>query len=202
VRAADHAELETRVRAYQREHAAAPADVGADLQAAQESKARAERMAEETRVAGDLERAEALHAVAGQDSARGAELTQRQAARDAWEQQTAASRDAARAAQEELGRRGVEPERNEPPTAPVPETEPEPPVGSLGEALADMERNIEALEAKMDAEAGQRQALGEAYDVRPPAVEAEAEADTSWAPAERVDPSTWQPEAEEIEAGA
>jgi hypothetical protein len=204
VRTVDRGELETRVRVHERERAAAPADVGADLQAARESKARAERMAEEARAEGDIERAESLQAVAGEDSGRGAELTQRQAVRDEWDQRTAPTREAARSAQQELTRRGVEPETARPATTAPATPEPEPLAGSLGEALADMDRNIQALGAKLDAEAEQREALREAYDAHPPAAEAEAEAeaDTSWAPAARVDPAEWEPQAEEIEAGA
>jgi hypothetical protein len=213
------AELETRVRGWRRENEAAPRDVADELQRAREMQIRAERQAQEAEAAGDADLAEGSRSVAAEEATRAAGLGKLQNVRDEWDGITTPARERARAAQQELQRRGIDAETTERPAKPEPvtaevgepttEPQPEPASEATGagqkparmslaaelaqdeENLRRFERGLDAVRAQREADEAARQADAADYTERQQAAaQAETEA-YAWAPAARVDADAW-----------
>ena len=116
VRAKSRAELEGTVHAYTRAAETAPPDMSRQLDYHRKQAAGLERQAEQAEADGDAQLASDSRAAAAEESRQADELSAAQDARDAWDRAHEAKRLAARAARQELDRRGIEPEpeRSEP----------------------------------------------------------------------------------------
>ncbi len=116
VRRASQAELEGTVRVYTRAAAAAPPDMSRQLDYYRKQAAGLQRQAEQAEADGDMQLAGDSRAAATEETRQADGLSKAQDIRDAWDRQHEANRLAARAARQELDRRGIttEPGRNEP----------------------------------------------------------------------------------------
>ena len=116
VRRASQAELEGTVRVYTRAAAAAPPDMSRQLDYYRKQAAGLQRQAEQAEADGDMQLASDSRAAAAEETRQADGLSNAQDIRDAWDRQHEANRLAARAARQELDRRGItaEPDRNEP----------------------------------------------------------------------------------------
>jgi conjugative relaxase-like TrwC/TraI family protein len=116
VRGASRADLEGTAHAYTRAAQAAPPDVSGQLDRHRHQAAALERQAEQAEAEGNAQLARDSRAAAAEQTTQAAELSATQDARDSWDQAHEAQRLAARAARQELGRRGItpEPEQREP----------------------------------------------------------------------------------------
>ena len=116
VRAKSRAELEGTVHAYTRAAQTAPPDMARQLDYHHKQAAGLERQAEQAEADGDAQLASDSRAAAAEKSGQANELSAAQDTRDAWNRAHESKRLAARAARQELGRRGIEPEpgRREP----------------------------------------------------------------------------------------
>ena len=113
-RAQSRAELEGTVHAYTRAAQTAPPDMARQLDHHRQQAAGLERQAEQAKADGDAQLAAGSRAAAAEETRQANELSAGQDTRDAWDQAHEANRLAARAARQELDRRGIEPERREP----------------------------------------------------------------------------------------
>ena len=109
-RAKTRAELEGTVRAYVRAAETAPADLSRQLGYHRQQVAGLERQAEQAEADGDARLANDSRAAAAEETRQASELSAAQDTRDAWDQAHQDQRLAARAARQELDRRGIEPE--------------------------------------------------------------------------------------------
>ena len=116
VRRASQAELEGTVRVYTRAAATAPPDMSGQLDYYRKQAAGLQRQAEQAEADGDMQLASDSRAAAAEETRQADGLSNTQDIRDAWDRQHEANRLAARAARQELDRRGItaEPDRNEP----------------------------------------------------------------------------------------
>jgi hypothetical protein len=116
VRRASQAELEGTVRVYTRAAATAPPDMSRPLDYYRKQAAGLQRQAEQAEADGDMQLASDSRAAAAEETQQADGLSNTQDIRDAWDRQHEANRLAARAARQELDRRGItaEPDRNEP----------------------------------------------------------------------------------------
>ena len=116
VRRASQAELEGTVRVYTRAAATAPPDMSRQLDYYRKQAAGLQRQAEQAEADGDMQLASDSRAAAAEETRQADGLSNTQDIRDAWDRQHEANRLAARAARQELDRRGItaEPDRNEP----------------------------------------------------------------------------------------
>jgi AAA domain/TrwC relaxase len=116
VRRASQAELEGTVRAYTRAAATAPPDMSRQLDYYRKQAAGLQRQAEQAEADGDMQLASDSRAAAAEETQQADGLSNTQDIRDAWDRHHEANRLAARAARQELDRRGItaEPDRNEP----------------------------------------------------------------------------------------
>ena len=116
VRAKSRAELEGTVHAYTRAAETAPPDMARQLDYHRKQAAGLERQAEQAEADGDAQLASDSRAAAAEETRQANELSAAQDTRDAWDRAHEAKRLAARAARQELDRRGIEPEpeRREP----------------------------------------------------------------------------------------
>jgi hypothetical protein len=110
VRGASRAELEGTVRGYIRVAETAPPDMCREIDYHRKQGAGLQRQAEQAEADGDVQLAGDSRAAAAEDTQRAAELRQAQDARDTWDRAHETQRLAARAARQELDRRGIEPE--------------------------------------------------------------------------------------------
>ena len=104
------AELEGTVHAYTRAAETAPPDMGRQLDHHRQQAAELERQAEQAEADGDTQLASDSRAAAAEETRQADELSAAQDTRDAWDRAHEAKRLAARAARQELDRRGIEPE--------------------------------------------------------------------------------------------
>ena len=116
VKAKSRAELEGTVHAYTRAAETAPPDMAHQLDYHHKQASGLERQAEQAAADGDAQLASDSHAAAAEESGQADELNVAQDARDVWDRAHESKRLAARAARQELDRRGIEPEpeRREP----------------------------------------------------------------------------------------
>ena len=116
IRAKSRAELEGTVRVYTRAAQTAPPDMSRQLDYYRKQAAGLERQAEQAEADGDAQLASDSRAAAAEETRQADELSAAQDVRDAWDRAHEAKRLAARAARQELDRRGIEPEpeRREP----------------------------------------------------------------------------------------
>jgi hypothetical protein len=116
VRRASQAELEGTVRVYTRAAATAPPNMSRQLDYYRKQAAGLQRQAEQAEADGDMQLASDSRAAAAEEIRLADGLSNTQDIRDAWDRQHEANRLAARAARQELDRRGItaEPDRNEP----------------------------------------------------------------------------------------
>jgi AAA domain/TrwC relaxase len=116
VRAKSRAELEGTVHAYTRAAQTAPPDMARQLDHHRQQAAGLQRQAEQAEADGDAQLAGDSRAAAAEETRQANELNAAQDTRDAWDRAHDTKRLAARAAGQELGRRGIEPEpeRREP----------------------------------------------------------------------------------------
>jgi hypothetical protein len=116
VRAKSRAELEGTVHAYTRAAETAPPDMARQLDHHRQQAAGLERQAEQAKADGDAQLASDSRAAAAEETRQANERSAAQDTRDAWDRAHETKRLAARAARQELGRRGIEPEpeRREP----------------------------------------------------------------------------------------
>ncbi len=110
VRAKSRAELEGTVHAYTRAAATAPPDLSRQLDYHRKQAAGLGRQAEQAAADRDAHLASDSRAAAAEETRQADELNAAQDTRDAWDRAHAAKRLAARAARQELDRRGIEPE--------------------------------------------------------------------------------------------
>jgi hypothetical protein len=110
IRAKSRAELEGTVHAYTRAAETAPPDMARQLDHHSQQAAGLEQQAEQAEAAGYLQLASDSYAAAAEEVRQADELTAAQDTRDAWDRTHEANRLAARAARQELDRRGIEPE--------------------------------------------------------------------------------------------
>ena len=110
VRAKSKAELEGTVRAYVRAAETAPSDMSRQLDYHRTQASGLERQAEQAEADGDAQLASDSRAAAAEEALQADELSAAQDTRDAWDRVHEAKRLAARAARQELDRRGIEPE--------------------------------------------------------------------------------------------
>ena len=104
------------MRVYTRAAAAAPPDMSRQLDYYRKQAAGLQRQAEQAEADGDMQLASDSRAAAAEETRQADGLSNAQDIRDAWDRQHEANRLAARAARQELDRRGItaEPDRNEP----------------------------------------------------------------------------------------
>jgi AAA domain/TrwC relaxase len=116
VRAMSRAALEGTVHVYTRAAETAPPDMARQLDHHRQQAAGLERQAEQAEADGDAQLASDSRAAAAEETRQADELSAAQDTRDAWDRAHEARRLAARAARQELDRRGIEPEpeRREP----------------------------------------------------------------------------------------
>ena len=116
VRAKSRAELEGTVRAYTRAAETAPPDMSRQLDYHRKQAAGLGRQAEQAEADRDVQLASDSRAAAAEETRQADGLSAAQDTRDAWDRAHEAKRLAARAARQELDRRGIEPEpeRREP----------------------------------------------------------------------------------------
>ena len=107
-RAKPRAELERTVHAYTRAAETAPPDISRQLNHHRRQAAVLERQAEQAEADGDARLASDSRAAAADENRQASELSSAQDARDAWDQAHEAKRLAARAARQELDRRGIQ----------------------------------------------------------------------------------------------
>jgi hypothetical protein len=110
VRARSRAELEGTVHAYTRAAETAPPDMSRQLDYNRKQAAGLGRQAEQAAADRDVQLASDSRAAAAEETRQADELSAAQDARDAWDRAHEAKRLAARAARQELDRRGIEPE--------------------------------------------------------------------------------------------
>jgi hypothetical protein len=110
VRAKSRAELEGTVHAYTRAAATAPPDMSRQLDYHRKQAAGLGRQAEQAAADRDAQLASDSRAAAAEEIQQADELSAAQDTRDAWDRAHEAKRLAARAARQELDRRGIEPE--------------------------------------------------------------------------------------------
>ena len=110
VRAKSRAELEGTVRTYTRAAATAPPDMSRQLDYHRKQAAGLGRQAEQAAADRDAQLASDSRAAAAEETRQADELSAAQDTRDAWDRAHEAKRLAARAARQELDRRGIEPE--------------------------------------------------------------------------------------------
>jgi hypothetical protein len=113
VRAKSRAELEGTVNAYIRVAETAPPDMSRQLGYYRKQAAGLGRQAEHAEADGDVQLAGDSRAAAAEETRQADELNAAQDTRDAWDQAHETKRLAARAARQELDRRGIEPEHRE-----------------------------------------------------------------------------------------
>jgi hypothetical protein len=109
VRAKTRAELEGTVHAYTGAAETAPPDVSRQLDHHRKQAAGLGRQAEQAEADGHLQLASDSRTAAAEETRQAAELSAAQDTRDAWDRAHEAKRLAARAARQELDRRGIEP---------------------------------------------------------------------------------------------
>jgi hypothetical protein len=116
IRAKSRAELEGTLHAYTRAAETAPPDMARRLDCYRQQAAGLERQAEQAEADGDMQLANDSRSAAAEEIRQAYELSAAQDARDAWDRAHEPKRLAARAARQELDRRGIEPEpeRREP----------------------------------------------------------------------------------------
>ena len=110
VRAKSRAELEGTVHVYTRAAETAPPDMARQLDYHHKQAAGLERQAEQAETDGDAQLACDSRTAAAEENRQADELSAAQDARETWGRAHEAKRLAARAARQELGRRGIEPE--------------------------------------------------------------------------------------------
>jgi hypothetical protein len=110
VRAKSRAELEGTVHEYARAAETAPPDMARQLDHHRQQAAGLERQAEQAEADGHAQLATDSRAAAAEETRQAAELSAAQDTRDTWDRAHQAKRLAARAARQELDRRGIEPE--------------------------------------------------------------------------------------------
>jgi hypothetical protein len=153
VRAKTRAELEETVHAHTRAAETAPPDMSRQLDYHRKQAAGLGRQAEQAEADGQVQFASDSRAAAAEETRQADELSAAQDTRDAWDRAHEAKRLAARAARQELDRRGIEPEPEHP--------EPE----SLIQRWRQFEADAEAAERAI---ARQRQAAIDAGQPWPP----------------------------------
>jgi conjugative relaxase-like TrwC/TraI family protein len=155
IRAKSRAELEGTVRAHTRAAETAPPDVARKLGYHRRQAATLQRQAEQAEADGGVQLASDSRVAAAEEVRQAAELSAAQEARDAWDRDHDAQRLAARAALQELDRRGIQAE----------------PEFRDSENLTDWWRQFEAAAEAADRPIGrQRQAAidaGEPWPQRP-----------------------------------
>jgi hypothetical protein len=114
VRAKTRAELERTVPAYVRAAETAPADLSRQFGYHRQQAAWLERQAEQAEADGDARLAHDSRAAAAEQSRQADQLSAAQDTREEWDRAHEAQRLAARAARQELDRRGIEPGSREP----------------------------------------------------------------------------------------
>jgi hypothetical protein len=110
VRAKPRAELEGTIHVHTRAAETAPPDMGRQLGYHRRQAAGLQRQAEQAEADGDLQLARDSRAAAAEETRHADQLSAAQGTRDAWDRAHEAKRLAARAARQELDRRGIEPE--------------------------------------------------------------------------------------------
>jgi hypothetical protein len=110
VRAKSRAELEGTVHVYTRAAETAPPDMSRQLDYHRQQAAGLGRQAEQAAADRDVQLASDSRAAAAEETRQADELSAAQDTRDAWDRAHEANRLAARAARQELDRRGIEPE--------------------------------------------------------------------------------------------